>query len=104
MGVYVGFLLSLVISVAGGINIENDGLHRIREQAAAMKSNIKVIGGRIENILLQLDPVVERQMKHEEDVYLKASRNDSKKYRHLRPVKKEPLLDYYEDPTDEQII
>ena len=162
----VGFILSLVISVAGGINIENNGLHRIREQAVAMKSNIKVIGGRIENILLQLDPVVERQMKHEEEVYLKVSRNDSKKYRHLRSlgevkaslsayptlrsdetvmklfsqivkeyedlaqakmaynayaaqynsgvksfpvcllrsVKKEPLLDYYEDPTDEQII
>ena len=162
----VGFVLSLVISVAGGINIENNGLHRLREQAVAMKSNIKVIGGRIENILLQLDPVVERQMKHEEDVYLKVSRNDSKKYRHLRSlgevkaslsaypmlrsdetvmklfsqivkeyedlaqakmaynayaaqynsgvksfpvcllrsVKKEPLLDYYEDPTDEQII
>ena len=155
-----------VYTVGFVLSIENNGLHRIREQAVAMKSNIKVIGGRIENILLQLDPVVERQMKHEEDVYLKVSRNDSKKYRHLRSlgevkaslsaypmlrsdetvmklfsqivkeyedlaqakmaynayaaqynsgvksfpvcllgsVKKEPLLDYYEDPTDEQII
>ena len=37
-----------------------------------MKSNIKVISNRIENILLQLDPVVEKQMEHEKEVYLKA--------------------------------
>ena len=82
----VGYVLSIVIALAGGVSVENNGLHKIREQAVAMKSNIKVISSRIENILLQLDPVVEKQMEHEKEVYLKVSKNEAKKYRHLKAL------------------
>lgn len=81
-----GYVLSIVIALAGGISVENNGLHKIREQAMAMKSNIKVISGRIDNILFQLDPIVENQMKHEKEIYLKVSRNEAKKYRHLKSL------------------
>ena len=81
-----GYVLSIVIALAGGVSVENNGLHKIREQAVAMKSNIKVISNRIENILLQLDPVVEKQMEHEKEVYLKVSKNEAKKYRHLKSL------------------
>ena len=43
-----GYVLSIVIALAGGVSVENNGLHKIREQAVAMKSNIKVISNRIE--------------------------------------------------------
>ena len=81
-----GYVLSIVIALAGGVSAENNGLHKIREQAVAMKSNIKVISNRIENILLQLDPVVEKQMEHEKEVYLKVSKNEAKNYRHLKSL------------------
>lgn len=81
-----GYVLSIVIALAGGISVENNGLHKIREQAMAMKSNIKVISGRIDNILFQLDQIVENQMKHEKEIYLKVSRNEAKKYRHLKSL------------------
>lgn len=95
----VGFILSLIISVAGGISIESNGLHRIREQASAMKSNIRVIGGRIENTLLQLDPVVEKPY----NAYAAQYNSGVKSFPVclLRSVKKEPLLEYYKDPADE---
>lgn len=81
-----GYVLSVVIALAGGVSVENNGLHKIREQAMAMKSNIKVIRGRIDNILFQLDPIVENQMNHEKEIYLKVSRNEAKKYRHLKSL------------------
>ena len=81
-----GYVLSIVIALAGGISVENNGLHKIREQAMAMKSNINVIRGRIDNILFQLDPIVENQMNHEKEIYLKVSRNEAKKYRHLKSL------------------
>ena len=81
-----GYVLSIVIALAGGVTVENNGLHKIREQAMAMKSNINVIRGRIDNILFQLDPIVENQMNHEKEIYLKVSRNEAKKYRHLKSL------------------
>ena len=81
-----GYVLSIVIALAGGVSVENNGLHKIREQAMAMKSNINVIRGRIDNILFQLDPIVENQMNHEKEIYLKVSRNEAKKYRHLKSL------------------
>ena len=81
-----GYVLSIVIALAGGVRVENNGLHKIREQAMAMKSNINVIRGRIDNILFQLDPIVENQMNHEKEIYLKVSRNEAKKYRHLKSL------------------
>ena len=81
-----GYVLSIVIALAGGVSVENNGLHKIREQAMAMKSNINVIMGRIDNILFQLDPIVENQMNHEKEIYLKVSRNEAKKYRHLKSL------------------
>lgn len=81
-----GYVLSIVIALAGGVSVENNGLHKIREQAMAMKSNINVIRGRIDNILFQLDPIVENQMNHEKEFYLKVSRNEAKKYRHLKSL------------------
>ena len=81
-----GYVLSVVIALAGGVSVENNGLHKIREQAMAMKSNIKVIRERIDNILFQLDPIVENQMNHEKEIYLKVSRNEAKKYRHLKSL------------------
>lgn len=81
-----GYVLSIVIALAGGVSVENNGLHKIREQAMAMKSNIIVIRGRIDNILFRLDPIVENQMNHEKEIYLKVSRNEAKKYRHLKSL------------------
>lgn len=81
-----GYVLSIVIALAGGVSVENNGLHKIREQAMAMKSNINVIRGRIDNILFQLDPIVENQMNHEKEIYLKVSRDEAKKYRHLKSL------------------
>ena len=81
-----GYVPSIVIALAGGVSLENNGLHKIREQAMAMKSNINVIRGRIDNILFQLDPIVENQMNHEKEIYLKVSRNEAKKYRHLKSL------------------
>ena len=81
-----GYVLSIVIALAGGVSVENNGLHKTREQAMAMKSNINVIRGRIDNILFQLDPIVENQMNHEKEIYLKVSRNEAKKYRHLKSL------------------
>lgn len=81
-----GYVLSIVIALAGGVSVENNGLHKIREQAMAMKSNINVIRGRIDNILFQLDPIVENQMNHEKEIYLKVSRNEAKKYCHLKSL------------------
>lgn len=81
-----GYVLSVVIALAGGVSVENNGLHKIREQAMAMKSNVKVIRERIDNILFQLDPIVENQMNHEKEIYLKVSRNEAKKYRHLKSL------------------
>lgn len=81
-----GYVLSIVIALSGGVSVENNGLHKIREQAMAMKSNINVIRGRIDNILFQLDPIVENQMNHEKEIYLKVSRNEAKKYRHLKSL------------------
>ena len=81
-----GYVLSIVIALAGGVSVENNGLHKIREQAMAMKSNINVIRGRIDNILFQLDPIVENQMNHEKEIYLKVSRNEAKKYPHLKSL------------------
>lgn len=81
-----GYVLSIVIALAGGVSVENNGLHKIREQAMAMKSNINVIRGRSDNILFQLDPIVENQMNHEKEIYLKVSRNEAKKYRHLKSL------------------
>ena len=81
-----GYVLSIVIALAGGVSVENNGLHKIREQAMAMKSNINVIRGRIDNILFQLDPIVENQMNNEKEIYLKVSRNEAKKYRHLKSL------------------
>ena len=81
-----GYVLSIVIALAGGVSVENNGLHKTREQAMAMKSNINVIRGRIDNILFQLDPIVENQMNHEKEIYLEVSRNEAKKYRHLKSL------------------
>lgn len=82
----IGYILSIVIALAGGVSVENNGLHKIYEQAAAMKSNIKVIQNRIEATLLQLDAVVEKQLEHEKEIYLKVSKNEAKKYRHLKSL------------------
>ena len=148
-----GYVLSIVIALAGGVSVENNGLHKIREQAMAMKSNINVIRGRIDNILFQLDPIVENQMNHEKEIHLKSLgevkaslsaypvlRSDEtvmrlfsqivKEYEELanakmayngyasqynagiksfpvvlfRALSREGALEYYEDPTDENIM
>ena len=82
-----GYILGIVITLAGGISVEKSGLHKLYERAGAMKSNVTAIQERMENVILQMDSLMYRHMEHENDVYLKISEDDAKKYRHVKTLK-----------------
>ena len=82
-----GYILGVVITLAGGVSVEKSALHKLYERARAMKSNVTAIQERMENVIIQMDALMYRHMEHENDVYLKISEDDVKKYRHVKTLK-----------------
>lgn len=83
----LGYLLGFVVTLLGGVSVEKSGLHKLYERARAMKSNVRAIQERMENVILQMDVLIGQHMEHEADVYLKVSKNDMKKYRHVKSLR-----------------
>ena len=83
----LGYVVGFLITMMGGVSVEKSALHKMYERARAMKSNVTAIQERMENVILQMDALIGRHMEHEADVYLKVSKNDMKKFRHVKTMK-----------------
>lgn len=101
-----GYILGVVLTLLGGVSVEKSGLHKLYERAGAMKSNVAAIQERMENVILQMDALIDRHMEHESDVYLSVSKNDMKKFKHVKTLKdiRSSLSNYPVLRSDEDIM
>lgn len=101
-----GYILGVVLTLLGGVSVEKSGLHKLYERAGAMKSNVVAIQERMENVILQMDALIDRHMEHESDVYLSVSKNDMKKFKHVKTLKdiRSSLSNYPVLRSDEDIM
>lgn len=82
----LGFLLAFIITAIGAVMSEHNALQRMREKALATKNDLISIQTRIENTLFQLESLLLHHMEHETDIYLKVSKDDSRRYPKLRTM------------------
>ena len=101
-----GYILGVVLTLLGGVSVEKSGLHKLYERAGAMKSNVAAIQERMENVILQMDALIDRHMERESDVYLSVSKNDMKKFKHVKTLKdiRSSLSNYPVLRSDEDIM
>ena len=101
-----GYILGVVLTLLGGVSVEKSGLHKLYGRAGAMKSNVAAIQERMENVILQMDALIDRHMEHESDVYLSVSKNDMKKFKHVKTLKdiRSSLSNYPVLRSDEDIM
>ena len=101
-----GYILGVVLTLLGGVSVEKSGLHKLYERAGAMKSNVAAIQERMENVILQMNALIDRHMEHESDVYLSVSKNDMKKFKHVKTLKdiRSSLSNYPVIRSDEDIM
>ena len=101
-----GYILGVVLTLLGGVSVEKSGLHKLYERAGAMKSNVAAIQERMENVILQMNALIDRHMEHESDVYLSVSKNDMKKFKHVKTLKdiRSSLSNYPVLRSDEDIM
>lgn len=83
----LGYILGIVITLLGGVSVEKSGLHKLYERTGAMKSNVSAIQERMENVIIQLDALIGKHMEHEQEIYLSVSKNEMKKFRHVKSLK-----------------
>ena len=101
-----GYILGVVLTLLGGVSVEKSGLHKLYERAGAMKTLDRVFQERMENVILQMDALIDRHMEHESDVYLSVSKNDMKKFKHVKTLKdiRSSLSNYPVLRSDEDIM
>lgn len=74
----VGFIGSFVLMLILFISNEHNGLQGLRAQAEACRSDRSAILLRTDNLLLELNVLLENQLKHEENIFLNMGKSTTK--------------------------
>lgn len=102
----LAFVLAFLSTGVVFMTAEHNGLVALREKALACKNDIISIQSRMEDLVFQLESLMISHMEHEKDIYLKVSKNDSRRYKKLRTLGeiRTSLTDYPHLRSDETVM